>query len=192
MTARLAGMSGEKTSIADDVWAWTLRVYAEEGVAAACIGLQDRHGVGVSVLLALMGLAARGHGVPEPGSMSVVLQRAERWQRSVIEPLRRARRGLSSAPPAAIAGPAESVRQVLLAQEMETERLQQQLLVSDVLDTLTPGGRQQPADSPAIAAESIARRYMARFFEPMTDDGEAALRILLAAITRVAMQPCRD
>ncbi|MEX0448946.1 TIGR02444 family protein [Spiribacter sp. 221] len=185
-------MSTEKEETAAQVWALTLGTYSREGVAAACIGLQDRHGVGVSALLALMGLAALGYPVADARAMERVLARAEDWQWRVIEPLRRARRALRQAASDGIEEEAAGVRRALLAQEIETERLQQQLLVTDVLGGMTglmwtsdDAGRMRPA-------ESVARLYLARFIEHWSEDEEEALQLLLDAMAGEDAGPLLD
>lgn len=185
-------MPEETKDAAADVWALTLATYAGEGVAAACIGLQDRHGVGVSVLLALMGLAALGHPVPDARAMDAVLQRAEAWQRRVIEPLRGARRSLPHAAPAVIEDSAKDVRRALLAQEIETERLQQQLIVADSLGIAAVGGMPPPGREWLEAVEQVARLYLSRFVEDWTDIEESALRALLDAMASDGVGPSLD
>lgn len=182
-------MDAQTTRAAGEIWALTLTVYAGEGVATACIGLQDRHGVGVSVLLALMGLAALDYPLPAAQAMDTVLDRAEAWQRRVIEPLRASRRALPDAAPAALAVPAQTVRRALLAQEIETERLQQQLLVADVMKAGAIPPRPPGRDRASQAAEPVARRYLARFVEVWTENEERALRTLLAALADAAPSP---
>ena len=167
------------TDAAAEVWELTLATYAGEGVAAACIGLQDRHGVGVSVLLALTALAALDYPVPDERGMAVVLERAESWQRRVIEPLRASRRELPQAAPTLIADAAQTVARHLLAQEIETERLQQQLVVTDALAVSSGVTRVSP--------ENVARLYLARFIEVWTEQEEAALRTLLAALVNAGI-----
>ena len=175
-------MSTESEEIAAEVWARTLATYSAEGVAAACIGLQDRHGVGVSALLALMGLAVMGYPVAEAGAMERVLRRAEDWQRRVIEPLRGARRALPAAASKGIEEAAEGVRRTLLGQEIETERLQQRLLVTDVLNAMAGVGEASTHDGRMHSVESVARLYLARFCEVWRRDEEEALQRLLDAM----------
>ncbi len=175
-------MSRESKETAAEVWSLTLATYAGEGVAAACIGLQDRHRVGVSALLALMGLAAVGYAVRDAHTMDRVLRRAEAWQERVIEPLRGVRRELPDAAPAEIDKEARDVRRALLNQEIETERLQQELVVTDVLHNVTGMAGASTDVERMRSAESVARLYLARFVEVWSDVEEAALQCLLDAM----------
>jgi len=175
-------MSTEREEIAAAVWARTLATYSSEGVAAACIGFQDRHGVGVSALLALMALAVLGYPVADARAMGRVLRRAEDWQRRVIEPLRGARRALPGAASDGIEEAAKGVRRTLLVQEIETERLQQQLLVTDVVNDMTRVAEASTDGGRMSWMDSVARLYLARFCEVWSNDEEAALQLLLNAM----------
>ncbi|WP_081633195.1 TIGR02444 family protein [Spiribacter salinus] len=118
-------------AMAEAVWQFTLSLYDQPGVASACLSLQARRGVGVSALLALIGLAAAGRPALEKNAMEATLARAEHFQQAVIEPLRAARRGVRGAMAPAIEADAHALRHDLQAREIEAERLQQQLLVAD-------------------------------------------------------------
>jgi len=117
--------------MADAVWQFTLSLYDQPGVAPACLSLQARRGIGVSALLALIGLAAAGRPALRKRAMAATLVRAEHWQHAVIEPLRTARRSVRGATAPAIEAQAFALRHDLQANEIEAERLQQQLLVAD-------------------------------------------------------------
>lgn len=73
-----------------DLWPWVLAAYPRPGVEAACLALQDRHGVNVCYLL----WAAWGEAEDRPLDLSAGVALAESWEDKVAAPLRAARRDL--------------------------------------------------------------------------------------------------
>ncbi|CAN7733079.1 TIGR02444 family protein [Variovorax sp. LjRoot290] len=98
-----------------------LRVYAQPGVAEACLLLQDRAGVDVVVLLHAMYLfAAKGIALDEQALASAEA-RVGSWRREVIAPLRALRAalkpGFAGLPPTSV----EQTRQKIMAAERDAE-----------------------------------------------------------------------
>ncbi|WP_158700924.1 TIGR02444 family protein [Phytohalomonas tamaricis] len=76
-----------------ELWPFALRLYAREGVSAACVRLQDEGGLDVCELLWLCWLAANHHTLAEPDNeWQEALGDVRHWQRSVTVPLRQQRR----------------------------------------------------------------------------------------------------
>jgi len=108
------------------LWEFTLSVYRREGVSQACIGLQDRLGLDVNFLL--LALYAGTHGFPlEARQWEQLEALAKPWRENVIHPLRRLRRWLKEqhSLPAHYVDP---IRRAVLAQEIESEGMQQRLM----------------------------------------------------------------
>lgn len=160
-----------------DVWQMTLRCYEADGVKQACLELQDRHGIGVSALFALLSLAVLGHRLSDASVLASVLKRAEQWQASVVEPLRLARRNtvLNGGKPEAQAAAAD-LRQRLLQQEIEAEALQQRLLIHDFLTHATAAGSTERAD-----VQNAAMAYLDRFIAAPDRADKAAIETIVAA-----------
>src|SRR5690606_30758862 len=74
-------------------WDFSLRVYDRPGVAAACLALQDGHGLDVNLVLLAAWEAARG-GELDGALAARLRQFGEAYQADVMRPLRRARRAL--------------------------------------------------------------------------------------------------
>jgi uncharacterized protein (TIGR02444 family) len=108
-------------------WWFSLRLYGERDFAGACLALQDRHGVDVNVLLFLLWAAQNGRRIEEEG-VGAILAAVDAWHRSVVAPLRTARRYLRTPPADVQAGPAAALRQRIQEAELEAERLQQEML----------------------------------------------------------------
>lgn len=100
---------------------YALRVYAQPGVAEACLLLQDRAGVDVVVLLHAMYLfAAKGIALDEQALASAEA-RVGSWRREVTAPLRALRTalkpGFAGLPPTSV----EQTRQKILEAERDAE-----------------------------------------------------------------------
>ncbi len=169
-------MNAQETLI-DNVWQMTLRCYEAEGVKQACLDLQDRHGIGVSALFALLSLTVLGHRLPDAGALGLALARAEHWQANMIEPLRLARRNtvLDEGVPGEQAAVAD-LRQRLLRQEIEAEALQQRLLIHDFLPCSITAGAVHYSD-----LKNAALAYLDRFIADPDRADEAAIETIVAA-----------
>lgn len=174
---------GSVDSLTEAVWQLTLRWYAAEGVQPACLALQDRHGIGVSALFALAGTAALGAPLLSAEAMERTLDRAERWQRQVIEPLRQARRAIRPAAPdePALHAEAEALRKALLQREIAAERLQQALVVADHRQSVTEPEVSRRLD--AEAAMATATIYMNRYVTRLSSDDQRHLEAIMAPLT---------
>lgn len=101
------------------LWPYAVKIYTQPRVSDCCIALQDRLGVNVCLVLAMIWLAARGRCCTT-ASTEILAQCAADWD-AVLAPLRIARRALRqrSASLYAEAGQLELAveRQLLLALE---------------------------------------------------------------------------
>ncbi len=136
-------------------WDFSLRLYARPGVEAACLALQNEHGLDVNLVL-LAGWAThtgRRLGMPLAGTLRDL---STAHQASVMQPLREARRGLKRLD---LGCPLEALardrRQALLGLELDLERLEQlrleRLLAADVDDAASA--------QPASFAANLAALY---------------------------------
>lgn len=107
-------------------WDFSLAVYGREGVAAACLGLQERHGVDVNLLLFGCWAGHRGRAL-EPAEVARLMEAAGPWHEGVVRPLRAARRWLK-AQDAAPDSAAEALRARVEAAELEAEEIEQALI----------------------------------------------------------------
>ena len=89
MTARAAvpGLSHRARAL----WQFSLAVYGQAGVPAACLLLQDRHGADVNVLLYAGWRASQGEALSEAGCRSAIA-RSAKWRDELVFPLRALRR----------------------------------------------------------------------------------------------------
>lgn len=105
--------------IDNPLWDYSLKLYANVGVAAHCIDLQDRFGANVNVLLFACWLGNQGL-VFDDDALRDMQTTVAQWNRDVTLPIRAQRRGLDSAR----TGAAQEKRR-LLARELEAEREEQ-------------------------------------------------------------------
>lgn len=75
-------------------WNFSLELYGAEGVAEACLDLQERRGCDVNVLLFCCWLAASGRPTLSADRLRAILKASDAWQADVVKPLRAIRRRL--------------------------------------------------------------------------------------------------
>ena len=138
------------------LWDWALTAYAADGVADACLELQDAAGQNVPLLLWAAWCAAEGR-VPDEDALEAAGDTARAWQETAIAPLRAVRQALKPRAPDLDDADRESVRAQVKAVELEAER---RLLAA--LEALSPAptGPPQPPIATMVAA--------ARVWSPMT------------------------
>lgn len=174
--------NGKGPSSADDAspfWAFSLRVYARQGVAERALALQDQHGLDVNLLLACLWWGLEGPGPLSEAQLDACLARTGAWQAQAVVPLRAVRRWLKHAPGGFAREHVAPLRVLVQQAELEAERLEQ-LRLERTLHELDAGASAgQPG--PATAAGNL-RRY-ARRAGLRADDAaaNALLDALLAA-----------
>ena len=80
---------------AHPAWDFAVRVYGAAGVAPACIDLQNRHGVDVTMMLFCLWLGAE-RGERLGARLPKLTQAAKAWRRATVLPIRSARRWLKN------------------------------------------------------------------------------------------------
>lgn len=160
---------------ANPFWAYSLRLYRKPGVAAACIGLQDRLGVDVNLVLFCLWMAACGQTVT-PATMRLAAGLSRVWSANVVAPLRGVRRFLKPLELPKLRGVAARV-------ELAAERVEQDLLWR-IAPRRAPARRQQRDDA-GYAAINLARYVEHWPRAPRAADREALSQILRAAFPDV-------
>jgi len=138
------------------LWDWALTAYAADGVADACLELQDTAGQNVPLLLWAAWCAAEGR-TPDEDALEAAGDTARAWQDSAIAPLRAVRRGLKLRAQDLDDTDREAVRAQVKAAELAAERC-----LLSALEALAPAptGSPQPPITAMVAA--------ARVWSPMT------------------------
>jgi uncharacterized protein (TIGR02444 family) len=114
-------------------WDFSLRVYGRDGVAAACLTLQDRHSIDVNLLLFCLWAGHRGHAVTE-AELSLLIAATQSWQQNVITPLRAVRRHLKALDLAD-----ETLRTHVKDAELKAEEVEQRILFDTLAIADGPG-----------------------------------------------------
>jgi uncharacterized protein (TIGR02444 family) len=113
-------------------WDYSVVLYGQPGVEAACVELQQRHGIDVNLVLLCVWLGERGTAL-DGETLARLCHAAERWQIEVVRPLRALRRRLKARigdrEPNSVAGEwpglAISLRERAIALELDAEHLEQ-------------------------------------------------------------------
>jgi uncharacterized protein (TIGR02444 family) len=141
------------------LWEWALGAYGRDGVADACLHLQDAHGQNVPLLL-----WAAWAELDDPGRLAQGAAAARSWDAVAVTPLRAIRRSLKApAPPVADAA-REAVREEVKAIELRAERV--------LLETLAGVAGAASGGAPAFDALKAASKAWG---PPAPDDTLAAL-----------------
>lgn len=164
-------------------WDHSLRVYGGDGVSAACIALQDRHGLDVNLILYCLWIGQDGGGVLSGADFDRLIAASGDWNADVIRRLRAARLAIKGGFDALPAGLGDSLRKRILDIEIEGERAEQ-LLLAPLLDR--PRDAVRDAEGRARDAAANLRAYLShRSVRPVeTDFGDLAV-ILAAACPEI-------
>ena len=121
-------------------WAFALQIYAEPGVADACLRLQAEAGIDV-VMLLMATFAVVRHGIVlAPADIQEMDEACRPWRELIVQPLRGVRVALKSGPSPARSPATECLRTHIKAGELFAERLQNDLL-ADWLQRKGPGSQ---------------------------------------------------
>ena len=151
---------------ANPFWDFSLDVYGRDGVAAACLALQDRHGIDVNLVLFCLWAGRYGHGVTT-AELTRLMAVTRSWQQDVIAPLRAVRRHLKTAKQAA-----GRLSDRVKAVELMAEEAEQRMLF-DTISIVAGNG-----------AASVAGRNMAAYLTALGIAADAADVAHLATILR--------
>jgi uncharacterized protein (TIGR02444 family) len=166
------------------LWRFACAFYARDGVAPACLALQNKLNVDVNVLLfAIYARLARGIAL-DPRDLGAVDALVRDWRREVVQPLRRLRTRLKAGPAPAPSAASDRLRNRIKAAELEAEQIELALL-SGWLECRPP----RPAASTDAASVPL---MVARYFDARVDgafprEAEDALAVLSRAVRASAV-----
>lgn len=153
-----------------DLVRFAVRIYAEPQVAAACLSLQNRHGLDVNVLLfAAYVDAVLDYPLSDAHAASAQALVAQ-WHDDVVLPLRAVRRRLKSGPKPAPNESTEALREKIASVEIEAELVELSQL-NELADDLSRAPAACPSEWAASALETVLREITCR--EPDDDDRNA-------------------
>lgn len=105
----------------DELKSFAMRVYAEPGVEACCLELQDSHGLNVNLILLALWLGSTGKGVAGERLWRTVVDETTRWDADAVRPLRAVRRRLRAS--ASEDGGVDALRRCVAECELAAEYL---------------------------------------------------------------------
>ncbi|MBX9944899.1 MAG: TIGR02444 family protein, partial [Reyranella sp.] len=107
-------------------WNFSLELYSGDGVAEACLDLQERRGCDVNVLLFCCWLGASGRPTLTAERLRSILAASDAWQSEVVKPLREMRRRLKDRSwPGALPETVDAVRRRVADAELAAEHAEQ-------------------------------------------------------------------
>ena len=121
-------MKQSRLDLEADGWAFALHLYAQPGVADACLRLQDEAGVDVMMLLMIVFAGVRHRVLLTASEIRELDEVCRPWREQIVHPLRAIRTRLKSGPLPAPNAATEPFRSTIKTAELAAERLQNQLL----------------------------------------------------------------
>lgn len=178
-------MTGLDPDCAAESWAFALLIYAERGVAEACLKLQAEAGVDVMMLLVATFAASRCRMRLSAADIKDMDAACRPWREQVVQPLRALRTMLKTGPAPAPDVATEKLRSGIKASELAAERLEN--------DFLAEWLRNKPAASHALTREDVGVVLRAIVDNAMHADGSdridaflPAIDVILSAVDNIA------
>jgi uncharacterized protein (TIGR02444 family) len=121
-------MTDSSRPLNEQSWAFALQIYAEPGIADACLRLQAEAGVDVMMLLTAAFAAVRCGILLSPSDIKDMDDTCRSWREQIVQPLRALRVALKSWPSSTPA--TEKLRSQIKASELSAERLQNDVMAA--------------------------------------------------------------
>lgn len=134
-------------------WDFSLALYGRPGVAPALLGLQDRRGVDVNLLLYCCWMGSGGQLLSR-ADLAAARDVGLVWQQEIVHPIRAARRRLKLGFPGLNAEAVEALRRRLGDIEIEAERVVQDAMAG-LRPSAAPGGSSGGAAVAAVTAANL-------------------------------------
>ena len=162
---------------ADPAWDFALRLYRMPGVAPACLELQERHGIDVTLMLFCL-----WHGTvceePLGERLPAVAASAREFHRASVLPIRAARRWLKRNPGGLKQPVAAALYGTVLAAEIDCEHAELLMLSRQAP---APEARRGAGPFPAAIAANLAAFFEVSDVSLAAEDRPAVAVILEAA-----------
>ncbi len=129
-------------------WDFALLNYRRDGVADACLALQESHGIDVNVLLFCCWLGESGRGGLSAKEMARALALVDRWHQDVVRRLRAVRTGLKGGLGKIDVEYSDPLRGRIMASELDAEHVEHMTLMRAF---------ERPAAEPMPSAEQRAK-----------------------------------
>ena len=157
-------------------WDFSLRVYGSDGVAPACLDLQEAHGVDVNFLLFCCWLGVSGRGAVAPNEIARLYVHVTGWHDEIVRSLRAVRKRLKDPVGGEDRDLALSLRQRVQKIEIDAEHIEQ-LMLGMAGDALPEADGSDPRE----AARANASAYFTLLGAALGEGDQAALETIIAA-----------
>ena len=137
-------------------WDFSLRFYAQPGVPAVCLVLQDDGGADVNVVLSLLFLATQKRSLDD-AAVARIDAAVTAWRDEVVRPLRSARRHLKHPAAAFDDNATAGLRSEIKRNELAAERIQQLTLERMFPAALTGSPTTSIADAARANLDAYSR-----------------------------------
>jgi uncharacterized protein (TIGR02444 family) len=179
-------MNQSRLDLEADSWAFALRIYAQPGVADACLRLQNEAGVDVMMLLMILFAAVRHRILLTASEIGALDDVCRPWREQIVLPLRVIRGRLKTGPLPAPNSETEPFRSTIKAAELAAERLQNRLLAERL--------PLRPAERDSLVPEdlrSVLRSVVTLALEKRSGKSVSDLHSSIDAIVDALMQDTR-
>jgi uncharacterized protein (TIGR02444 family) len=138
---------------------FALTLYGSEGVAEACLHLQNQHDLDVNLVLLAAFVGAERRQRLTTSGLEAARARVDAWHREVVRPLRAVRQRLKTGP-----APAPNEITARLRRRLQQVEIDAEVIELDQLGALIPALEPTPAsggatECAAAAIESVIRTY---------------------------------
>lgn len=161
---------------AHPAWDFVIRLYAVPDVAAACLDLQERHGINVTFMLFCLWRGSVSAG-PLGEHVPALAAAAREWHETVVLPVRAARRRLKTETGSSRKPYATALYKSVLAAEIDCEHAEL-LMLAERADAVC--GLPESAGSPSATAQNLSAFLAASDMQPTKRDGPSLATILEA------------
>lgn len=152
-----------------DFWTFSIGLYGRPGVADACLGLQDRLGADVNLVLFAAWVGASGRALSE-GEIQMSQNVVSAWRREVVEVLRLLRRRLKVGPAPAPSSQTDALRKAIKAAELSAEKIEQDALYELFTNRFPKKAPQDPVSATVQNIISVLSKHpLAGLDEPDTE-----------------------
>lgn len=174
---------------ASELWKFAVALYEDDDVKAACLRVQARYGLSISLLLGAIWIGVNGYGQLGATEWETTARRAMEWHRDVIEPIRALRRQLRLQPPAGVEVQTHELRHQLVEAELGAERIEMRLLLQDLPHELPVAPSSERWRDAVINAVLMVRKNCPR---PEQEAIDALVSIIHAATPATSVSELRQ
>ena len=154
------------------LWDFATKLYSAASVEEACLGLQDRRGLDVNLVLFCIWVAASGRGKLTEEEMSAGTDASVVWQSQVVAPLRHVRRYLKGPITPADGRLGAELARFVSESELYSEHMEVQILSEIVVRPATGSfDMQERGQEAALNLQT----YMNRMIDDIDNEDRSAL-----------------